>query len=74
MRWQHLFATSALALVVVFGFSSSAQAQETWTDPKTGLTWAQKDNGSDVTQPQALDYCQNLSLAGFRGLETTPNR
>jgi hypothetical protein len=28
--------------------------------------WAKKDNGFDVTQPQALNYCRNLSLRGFR--------
>ena len=40
----------------------------TWTDPNTntGLMWAEKDNGFDVTQPQALAYCRNLGLGGFR--------
>jgi Protein of unknown function (DUF1566) len=32
----------------------------------TGRMWAKKDNGSDVTQPQALDYCKNLGLDGYR--------
>jgi len=35
----------------------------TWTDPATGLTWAKKDNGSDVNWQQATDYCWNLQLA-----------
>jgi serine/threonine-protein kinase len=35
-----------------------------WTDPATGLTWAKKDNGSDVNFKQATDYCRNLQLAG----------
>ena len=38
---------------------------DTWTDPSTGLMWAKKDNGSNVTQAQAEDYCRNLNLAGF---------
>jgi hypothetical protein len=38
----------------------------TWTDPSTGLMWARKDNGSDIKQGQALNYCKNLRLAGFR--------
>lgn len=29
--------------------------------------WARKDNGSNVTWPQATDYCQNLSLGGYSG-------
>jgi hypothetical protein len=37
-----------------------------WKDPDTGLMWAKKDNGSDLTQSEALEYCRNLSLAGFR--------
>jgi hypothetical protein len=40
--------------------------QDVWKDPNTGLMWAKKDNGFDVTQPQALNYCRNLSLAGFK--------
>jgi tetratricopeptide (TPR) repeat protein len=36
----------------------------TWTDPATGLMWTKKDNGSDVTWQQAMDYCQNLQLDG----------
>jgi hypothetical protein len=35
-----------------------------WTDPATRLMWAKKDNGSDVTWQQAMDYCRNLKLAG----------
>jgi len=39
----------------------------TWTDPATGLMWAKKDNGSNVTWQQATDYCRNLQLAGYSG-------
>jgi hypothetical protein len=35
----------------------------TWTDPSTGLMWARKDNGRDVSWQQATDYCRNLQLA-----------
>jgi hypothetical protein len=35
-----------------------------WVDPSTRLMWARKDNGSDVTQPQAVSYCSNLRLDG----------
>jgi hypothetical protein len=45
-------------------------AQETqtrgyWVDPATGLMWAAKDNGKDVTWKQAVKYCRNLRLAGY---------
>jgi hypothetical protein len=39
--------------------------KDVWKGPNTRLTWALKDNGSAITQPQALDYCRNLRLAGF---------
>jgi hypothetical protein len=39
----------------------------TWTDPATGLMWARKDNGGDVTWQQAANYCQNLALGGYSG-------
>ena len=38
--------------------------RESWTDPATGLMWATRDNGSDVTWQGATDYCRNLQLAG----------
>jgi DNA-binding winged helix-turn-helix (wHTH) protein len=37
-----------------------------WTDPQTGLVWARKDNGMNVTREQALSYCQSLVLDGRR--------
>ena len=36
-----------------------------WTDPATGLTWTNADNGSDVNWKQATAYCSNLRLGGF---------
>ena len=36
-----------------------------WTDPATSLTWAKRDNGSDVNWQQAKEYCRRLSLAGY---------
>jgi len=34
------------------------------TDNATGLTWMQNDNGAGVLWGDALNYCENLSLAG----------
>jgi len=38
----------------------------TWEEPGTGRMWAKSDNGSDIAQQEAVDYCRNLGLAGFR--------
>ena len=47
--------------------TASAAQHPTWTDPSTGLMWATKDNGSDVTLQEAGNYCQNLTLGGYSG-------
>jgi hypothetical protein len=74
MKWQ---AKVVLVLSVVTILTSAqsptgdrSQAQETqardyWTDPATGLIWAGKDNGDDVTWHGAMKYCHNLRLAGY---------
>ena len=36
-----------------------------WIDPSTGLMWAGKDNGKDVSWKKALKYCRDLRLAGY---------
>jgi hypothetical protein len=36
-----------------------------WVDHSTGLMWASKDNGTDVSWKQAVNYCRDLRLAGF---------
>lgn len=42
-----------------------AQAHGVWTDPSTGLMWAGKDNGKDVSWKDAVKYCRDLRLAGY---------
>jgi len=44
---------------------AEAALHPTWTDPDTGLMWAKKDNGSDVSWNQASDDCTKLQLAGY---------
>jgi hypothetical protein len=39
-------------------------AADAWKDPTTGLMWAKKDNGVDVTWQEATNYCQNLQTGG----------
>src|SRR5450755_1471656 len=45
--------------------AKEAQARGYWTDPSTGLVWAGKDNGKDVTWKNAVKYCRDLRLAGY---------
>jgi hypothetical protein len=35
-----------------------------WADPSTGLMWAGKDSGKDVSFKSAVNYCRDLRLAG----------
>jgi hypothetical protein len=36
-----------------------------WADPSTGLIWAGRDNGKDVSWKGAVKYCRDLRLAGY---------
>jgi len=36
-----------------------------WIDPATGLMWAGKDSGKDVSWKSAMKYCGDLRLAGY---------
>ena len=58
------------ATFLFFGLRIAAQAQDTqahgyWVDPSTGLMWAARDNGKDVSWKKAVKYCRNLRLAGY---------
>ncbi len=45
--------------------AQETQARGVWTDPSTGLMWAGKDNGKDVSWKGAVRYCRDLRLAGY---------
>jgi hypothetical protein len=45
--------------------AQKTQVRGFWTDPSTGLMWAGKDNGKDVTWKNAVRYCRDLRLAGY---------
>ena len=45
--------------------AQGTQAHGYWVDPSSGLMWAGKDNGKDVSWKRAVKYCRNLRLAGF---------
>jgi hypothetical protein len=65
------FAILLLSITAVLAVAPSVQsgAQDTqargyWIDPSTGLMWAGKDNGKDVSWKKAMKYCRDLRLAG----------
>jgi Protein of unknown function (DUF1566) len=41
------------------------QARGVWTDPSTGLMWAGRDDGRDVSWKGAMKCCHDLRLAGY---------
>jgi hypothetical protein len=45
--------------------TQDTQARGYWIDPSTGLMWAAKDNGRDITWGKAIKFCSNLRLAGY---------
>ena len=47
------------------GGTQETQVRGFWTDPATGLMWAAKDNGKDVSWKNAVKYCRDLRLAGY---------
>lgn len=47
------------------GEPQDTQARSVWIDPSTGLMWAGKDNGKDVSWKKATKYCRDLRLAGY---------
>jgi len=64
---------TVILCVIAVGLSSPrdrVMAQETrgggyWRDPDTGLMWAAKDNGKDVSWKDSIKYCRNSHLAGY---------
>lgn len=47
------------------GLAQDIQMSRNWVDPSTGLMWAARDNGQDLTWKQAMKYCHDLQLAGY---------
>lgn len=64
MRKLRMFGfVAALALIGMINLP--ANAQNTWTDPATGLMWQTQDNGRDVDYYQATYYCSNIKLGDY---------
>lgn len=47
------------------GVAQETQVRGYWVDPSTGLMWAAKDSGKDVSWKKAVRYCRDLRLAGY---------
>jgi hypothetical protein len=54
-----------ILLFVVCGLAGGQAPAEYWVDPDTGLMWAGRDNGKDVSWRAAMNYCRDLRLAGY---------
>lgn len=74
MKWSAIvvltfFSVIAISTKAQSSATDQSSAQDTqvrgyWVDPITGLMWAAKDNGKDVSWKGAAKYCRNLQLAG----------
>ena len=74
MSWQAKVTSILLSIIAVVTVGQSpsdvrSSAQDTqargyWVDPSTGLMWAGRDNGRDLSWKKAVKYCRNLRLAG----------
>jgi len=75
VRYRTKVAALLLSIAAIQGSAQSApegqsrapetQARGVWTDPSTGLMWAGRDNGRDVSWKGAVKYCGDLRLAGY---------
>ena len=72
MRTKSAFLLMAFTAAVIVSARSPerAAAQDNqekaiWVDPSTGLMWAGKDNGKDVSWRAAMKYCHDLRLNGY---------
>ncbi|HUN85124.1 MAG TPA: DUF1566 domain-containing protein [Terracidiphilus sp.] len=54
-----------LSLAALQGAAQETQERGFWTDPSTGLMWAGKDNGRDVSWKGAVKYCRDLRSGGY---------
>ena len=55
----------AIVILAVVGLTAAQDGAGTWKDNDTGLTWATKDNGMEITQGEARSYCASLKAGGL---------
>ena len=70
MKWPSKLVGILLFAAVVMASAKHPSMQkknppESWVDPATGLMWAGKDNGRDISWRKAKKYCRDLRLGGY---------
>lgn len=72
MTARQSFLLVALMTAVLIPTASSQRAiaknhssRSVWIDPSTGLMWAAKENGKDVSWRKAMKYCRDLRLDDY---------
>jgi hypothetical protein len=70
MKWQSKIVFALLLGTVGIASATYPSRQkkdppESWVDPATGLMWAGKDNGRDISWRKATKYCRDLRLGGY---------
>jgi len=45
--------------------TQGAPVRDYWIDPSTGLIWAAKDNGGNISWKKAIKYCRDLRIGGY---------
>jgi hypothetical protein len=74
MKWHSKVVLILLSVVTMIASAQSPandsvgreiQTHGYWVDPSTGLMWAGRDNGKDVSWKGAVKYCRDLRLAGY---------
>lgn len=56
----------AACVLIPFALCRSAGGHDYWIDPQTQQMWTTKDNGSGVSLSQAVRYCRELRLGGYK--------
>lgn len=75
MSWRTIVLAIFLSTAGMIGEAQSSTGakvpvQETqvrgyWIDPSSGLMWAARDSGKDVSWKKAIKYCRDLRVAGY---------
>jgi hypothetical protein len=69
VKWSLIIVLNVLCVSPIVGVAQSkpqdTQVRGYWVDPDTGLMWAGKDSGKDLSWGKALSYCRDLRLAGY---------
>jgi hypothetical protein len=55
-----------LCILLCAGLCQGAEKPAYWIDPDTHLVWTAADNGSGLSWRQAVRYCRQLTLGGFK--------